>query len=170
MNRNNSHLHRAEVFSNAALHDEASLMGTIKSCGRKRPLEDDELTDEWVVADWQRFEPADKPIYRIQPKVKDRKDKIDGIMKMEEKGMTLESIWTPKEANNVSDGQCSNAEIAVIYTYDFSGTYTYIHHSLIPSLDCQTSGMCTLLAFKTIYSIVWTLPATSPFLERLEEL
>ena len=127
------------------LHDEASLMGTIRPCGRKRPLEDDELADEWVVADWQRFEPADKPIYRIQPKVKDRKDKINGIMKMEEKGMTLKSIWTPKEANNVSDGQCSNAEIAVIYTYDFSGTYTYIHHSLIPSLDCQTSGMCTLL-------------------------
>ena len=69
---------------------------------------------------------------------------------MEEKRITLESIWTPKVANNVSDGQCSNAEIAVIYTYDFSGMYTYIHHSLISSLDCQMSRMCKLLAVKMI--------------------
>lgn len=42
-------------------------------------------------------------------------------MTMEEKGLTLESIWSHNEANNVSDGQCSNARIAIIYTYDLGG-------------------------------------------------
>ena len=43
-------------------------------------------------------------------------------MTMEEKSLTLESIWSHNEANNVSDGQCSNAQIGIIYTYDFGGT------------------------------------------------
>lgn len=118
-----SHLHHAEVFPNTVLHDEEGLLGTIKSCGRKRPPEDYELGDYWAMDHWQRFVPADQPIYRVQLKVTSRKDKIDRVMTMEEKGVALESIWTHNEAHNVSDGQCSNAQIAIIYTYDFSGMY-----------------------------------------------
>ena len=42
-----SHLHRSEVFPNVVLFDGDSeaLVGTIKSCGRRRPLEDYELGD-----------------------------------------------------------------------------------------------------------------------------
>lgn len=127
-----SHLHHAEAFPNAVLHDDEELVGTIKSCGRKRPLEDYELGDRWAIDDWERFEPANKPIYRVQPKVTRRKDRFDQVMTMEEKRVALESIWTQNEANNVSDGQCSNAQIAIIYTYDFGGTYITFTISLNP--------------------------------------
>lgn len=63
-----SHLHRAEVFSNVVLFDDGDsepLVGTIKSCGRKRPLEDYELGDPLAIDDWKRFEPANQPIYRV---------------------------------------------------------------------------------------------------------
>lgn len=118
-----SHLHHAEVFPNAVVHNNEELVGTIKSCGRKRPLEDYELGDPRAIDHWKRFEPADKPIYRVQPRVMHRKSSIDKVMKMEEKGVTLESIWTHNEANNVSDGQCPNAQIAIIYTYDLGGAH-----------------------------------------------
>lgn len=117
-----SHLHHAEVFPNVVLHDDEELIGTIKSCGRKRPLEHYELGDRWAIDHWRRFEPANQPIYRVQPKVTRRKDEFDSVMTMEEKGLTLESIWSHNEANNVSDGQCSNIQIAIVYTYDLGGT------------------------------------------------
>ena len=118
-----SHLHRSEVFPNVVLFDGDSeaLVGTIKSCGRRRPLEDYELGDPRAIDHWRRFEPENQPIYRVQPKVTRRKDEFDGVMLMEEKSLTLESIWSRNEANNVSDGQCSNSQIAIIYTYDFGG-------------------------------------------------
>ena len=118
-----SHLHHAEVFPNVVLFDGDSeaLVGTIKSCGRRRAMPDWALGDPAVMADWMRFEPETEPIYRVQPRVTRRRDGIDDVMIMEEKGLALESIWSHNEANNVSDGQCSNAQIGIIYTYDLGG-------------------------------------------------
>ncbi|KAF8133980.1 hypothetical protein EV363DRAFT_1325176 [Boletus edulis] len=118
-----SHLHHAEVFPNVVLYDYDSeaLIGTIKSCGRRRPLEDYEQGDPSAIDHWRRFEPEDKPIYRVQPKVTRIKDPYDRVITMEEKAVTLESVWTQNEANNVSDGECSNAQIGIVYTYDFGG-------------------------------------------------
>ncbi|KIJ17918.1 hypothetical protein PAXINDRAFT_179776 [Paxillus involutus ATCC 200175] len=120
----NSHLHQAEVFPNVVLHSDKKLPGTIKSCGRKRPLEDYELGDALAIDHWKRFEMADRPIYRVQPKVRQRKDEFDSIMTMEDKILTLESIWTPNEKNNVSDGECSNAEVGIVYVYDLGDEWT----------------------------------------------
>lgn len=54
-----SHLHHAEVFPNVVLcdGDSESMKGTIKSCGRTRPLEDYELGDPSAIDHWRRFEP-----------------------------------------------------------------------------------------------------------------
>ena len=118
-----SHLHHAEVFPNVVLFDGDSeaLVGTIKSCGRCRPTPDWALGDPRLVDDWRRFQPENQPIYRVQPKVTRRRDPIDDVMIMEEKRLALESIWPHNEANNVSDGECSNAQIGIIYTYDLGG-------------------------------------------------
>ncbi|KAH0832177.1 hypothetical protein J3R83DRAFT_13092 [Lanmaoa asiatica] len=102
-----SHLHHAEVYPNVVLHDEQELLGTIKSCGRKRPLEDYELGDPIAIDDWTRFAPANQPIYRVQPKVTRRKDPFNSVMTMEEKGVTLESIWSHNEAHNMN-GRCTS--------------------------------------------------------------
>ncbi|KIK94743.1 hypothetical protein PAXRUDRAFT_428267 [Paxillus rubicundulus Ve08.2h10] len=80
-----SHLHQAEVFPNVVLHSDKKLPGFIKSCGRKRPIEDYELGDALAINHWERFERADRPIYRVRPKVRHRGDEFDRIMTMEDK-------------------------------------------------------------------------------------
>ncbi|KIJ59493.1 hypothetical protein HYDPIDRAFT_118484 [Hydnomerulius pinastri MD-312] len=100
----------------------------IKSCGRKRPLRDYELQNEHMIEIWERFEKADQPIMKVEPKRRNRSpsydfDDLDGIEMVEEKELSLASIWTPDERNNVSEGECSNAQVGIIYTYDFGGEW-----------------------------------------------
>ncbi|KAH0832175.1 hypothetical protein J3R83DRAFT_13088 [Lanmaoa asiatica] len=167
-----THLHHAEVYPNVVLHDEQELLGTIKSCGRKRPLEDYELGDP--IAD-RRLDAlcTGKSAYLSRTtQGHSQKGPVNSVMTMEEKGVTLESIWSHNEAHNVSDGQCSNAQIAIVYTYDSGWYIDHIHHLAKPLTGShfQMNGRCTSLVDKGISSTICILPAISPFSNMPKEL